>query len=105
MSKMSYISYPYRVSADTDIEVGWSGEKVMRDEILAMLGAYADGAVDLDSLEDSVIPLMWEADGSDLDLIDRVAAEMACVKDGSVDEATFRVRAREIAGLDLAATG
>ena len=77
----------------------------VESEILAMLSAYADGAADLGSLEDSVIPLMWDADGADLDLLDRVAAEMACVKDGTVDEATFRVRMRGIAGLDLAATG
>ena len=80
----------------------------MKDQILQSLTAYVIGEIDMDALDDAIIPLLWELDDNDHvahDLIDRVAAEMCMVKDDALDEATFRARMREIASRSLAAAG
>ena len=64
--------------------------------ILELLTSYSMGDLDLESLEDLVIPLAWDEEGSAQDLVDRVSAEIAMVKDGASDEAMFRELVGEI---------
>lgn len=68
----------------------------MGTRILSMLSDYLIGDIDFNSLEDLVIPLAWEVEGEESDLVDRLAAEMACVKDFTLEEAEFRSRVTEI---------
>ena len=67
--------------------------------ILEMLRSYLNGDFDFDSLENRIIPLAWEVDGGDRDLVDQIAVEIAYVKDELSDEATFKARVAEIAAL------
>ena len=64
--------------------------------ILELLTGYLVGDLDFERLEDLVIPLAWEADGQAQDLVDRIVAEIALVKDGLSDEVMFRERIGEI---------
>ncbi len=68
----------------------------MSTAISQILKAYLDGHIDFDTFEDRLIPLAWESHGADLDTVDQVAAEVACVKDGVLDEVTFRARIGDI---------
>ena len=68
----------------------------MKDTILRILEQYLTGEIDIDALEDQLIPLAWSVEGEDTDLIDEFAAELAYVKDRVSDEGTFRER---VAGL------
>ena len=73
----------------------------MGSNVLELLNNYVIGDLDFESLEDLVIPLAWEAKGQAQDLVDRVAAEIALVKDGVSDEAMFRERIGEIAASSV----
>ena len=64
----------------------------MKDKILEILREYLSGGMDIDALEDQVVPLAWSVEGEDADLIDEVAAELSYVKDRVLDEATFKTR-------------
>ena len=68
----------------------------MKDTTLRTLEQYLVGEIDIDTLEDQVIPLAWSVEGEDADLIDEFAAELAYVKDRVSDEGMFRER---VAGL------
>ena len=68
----------------------------MKDTTLRTLEQYIVGEIDIDTLEDQVIPLAWSVEGEDADLIDEFAAELAYVKDRVSDEGMFRER---VAGL------
>ena len=68
----------------------------MTDQILETLRLYLAGDIDLDSLEDRIIPLAWDTD-FDQDLIDQIATELVYIKDGVSDESIFRTRVAEIA--------
>ncbi len=68
----------------------------MNSRILELLTSYSTGDLDFVSLEDLVIPLAWEEDGPAQDVVDRVAAEIALVKDGASDETMFRERIGQI---------
>ena len=68
----------------------------MKDTTLRTLEQYLVGEIDIDTLEDQVIPLAWRVEGEDADLIDEFAAELAYVKDRVSDEGMFRER---VAGL------
>lgn len=68
----------------------------MNSRILELLTSYSTGDLDFVSLEDLVIPLAWEEDGPAQDVVDRVAAEIALVKDGASDETMFRERIGEL---------
>ena len=68
----------------------------MKDTTLRTLEQYLVGEIDIDTLEDQVIPLAWSVEGEDADLIDEFAAELAYVKDRVSDEEMFRER---VAGL------
>ena len=69
--------------------------------ILELLTGYSVGDLDFESLEDLVIPLAWEEDGPAQDVVDRVAVEIALVKDGASDEALFRERIGEIVACSV----
>ncbi len=68
----------------------------MTSRMLELLTSYLMDDLDLVSLEDLVVPLAWEEDGPAQDVVDRVAAEIALVKDGASDETMFRERIEEI---------
>ena len=72
--------------------------------ILELLTSYSMGDLDLESLEDLVIPLAWGDEGPAKNLVDRVAAEIAMVKDGASDEETFRARVGEIVASSVTPT-
>ena len=69
----------------------------MNSRVLELLNGYLIGDLDFDSFEDLVIPLAWESDSPAQDVVDQIAAEIALVKDGASDDATFRVRVAGIA--------
>ena len=64
--------------------------------ISQMLRAHLDGDIDFDTFEDRFVRLAWESHGADLHTVDQVTAEIACVKDGTLDEGTFRARISEV---------
>ena len=64
----------------------------MKDKILEVLREYLSGGMDIDALEDQVIPLAWSVEGEDADLIDEIAAELAYIKDRVLDESVFKTR-------------
>ena len=70
----------------------------MSDSILETLGLYLNGEIDIDSLEDRIIPLLWSAQlEQERDLIAHIAVELVYIKDGLSDESAFRTRIAEIA--------
>ena len=70
----------------------------MTEKILETLELYLAGDIDLDSLEDRIIPLLWSAQlEAERDLIAEIAVELVYIKDGFSDEALFRTRVAEIA--------
>ena len=70
----------------------------MTNKILETLRLYLTGDIDLDSLEDTIIPLVWSAElEADRDLIAQIAVELVYIKDGVSDESIFRTRVAEIA--------
>ncbi len=70
----------------------------MTNIILETLELYLTGDIDLDSLEDRIIPLLWSAElEADRDLIAEIAVELIYIKDGVSDESIFRTRMAEIA--------
>ena len=76
----------------------------MTDIILETLGLYLNDDIDLDTLEDRVIPLLWSAQlEEERDLIAQIAVELVYIKDGYSDEALFRTRIAEIASQAPAA--
>lgn len=70
----------------------------MTDEIFETLQLYLNGDIDIDSLEDRIIPLLWSAQlEEERDLIAHIAVELVYIKDGLSDESDFRTRMAEIA--------
>ena len=70
----------------------------MTNKILETLRLYLAGDIDLDSLEDRIIPLLWSAQlEEERDLIAEIAVELVYIKDGVSDESIFRTRMAEIA--------
>lgn len=70
----------------------------MTEKILEALELYLVGDIDIDSLEDRIIPPLWSAQLEvDQDLIAQIAVELVYIKDGVSDEALFRTRVAEIA--------
>ena len=69
----------------------------MTNQIPDTLRLYLNGEIDLDMLEDRIIPLLWSAQlEAERDLIDQIAFELIYIKDGVSDESIFRTRAAEI---------
>ena len=77
----------------------------MNSRILQLLTSYSIGEMDFESLEDLVIPLAWGEDNVVQDVVDRVAAEIALVKDGASDEETFRASIGEIVASSVTPSG
>ena len=70
----------------------------MNDKIFKTLQLYLAGEIDIDSLEDRIIPLLWSAQlEEERDLIAHIAVELVYIKDGLSDESAFRTRIAEIA--------
>ena len=69
----------------------------MNSRVLELLTGYLIGDLDFESFEDLIIPLAWDSEITAQDVVDQIAAEIALVKDGASDDATFRVRIAEIA--------
>ena len=70
----------------------------MTDIILETLGLYLNGDIDIDSLEDRIIPLVWNAQlEEERDLIAQIAVELVYIKDDLSDESAFRTRIAELA--------
>ena len=65
------------------------------DKVLEALNLYMMGDIDMDTLEDRVIPLAFTAEYDDNDLIDHIAIELAYIKDEISDEPLFRKRVAE----------
>ena len=68
----------------------------MNSRVFEILRSYLIGDIDFDTLEDRVIPLAWEVDGEDRDLVDQIAVEISYVKDDASDEDLFRVRVADL---------
>ena len=70
----------------------------MTNTIPDTLGLYLNDEIDLDTLEDRIIPLLWSAQlEAERDLIAQIAVELIYIKDGVSDETLFRTRIAEIA--------
>ena len=68
---------------------------MIKDKGFDALNLFLDGDIDLDALEDSVIPLAWDSEYENQDLVDIIAIELAYIKDGISDEPLFRERVVE----------
>ncbi len=69
----------------------------MSDIISETLELYLAGDIDIDSLEDRIIPLLWSAQlEAERDLIAEIAVELVYIKDDLSDEPIFRTRMTEI---------
>ena len=76
----------------------------MADNIaLDALKRYLNGEIDLDALEERIIPLAWDAEFADQDLVDEIFIEIAYISDGVSDEDIFRERVSKIAASRLPA--
>ena len=76
----------------------------MSDNIaLDALKRYLNGDIDLDALESRIIPLGWDNDFEDQDLIGELFIEIAYINDGVSDEDIFRERVSKIAASRLPA--
>ena len=76
----------------------------MADNIaLNALKRYLNGEIDLDALEYRIIPLAWDNDFEDQDLIGELFIEIAYINDGVSDEDLFRERVSKIAASRLPA--
>ena len=64
---------------------------------LDALKLYINGDIDLDALEERVIPLAWDNDFKDQELIGELFIEIAYVNDGVSDENIFRERVSQLA--------
>ena len=76
----------------------------MADNIaLDALKRYLDGDMDLDALEHRIIPLAWDAEFADQDLVDEICIEIAYINDGVSNEDIFRERVSQLAASRLPA--
>lgn len=69
----------------------------MPHQVLGPLRLYLNGDIDLDALEDSVVPLAWDDDFKDKDLLNEILVELIYIKDDVSDGSIFRTRIAEIA--------
>ena len=56
------------------------------------LKLYLDDDIDLDALEERIIPLAWDAEHEDQDLVGLILTEIAYINDGISNDALFRSR-------------
>ena len=69
------------------------------NKALEALTRYLNGEIDLDSLEERIIPLAWDDKFENQDLVDLITIEIAYINDGVSDELTFRSRMAEFIAL------
>ena len=70
----------------------------MADNIASdALKLYLHGDIDLDTLEERVVPLAWIPEFEDHDLVGLILTEIAYINDGVSDETVFRTRMADIA--------
>ena len=69
----------------------------MNHQILKAVQLYLMGDIDIDSLEDRIVPLAWETEFKNQELLDEILFELIYIKDGVSDEPIFRIRMTEIA--------
>lgn len=62
-----------------------------------VLKLYLNGDIDLDALEERIVPLAWVPEFEDHELVGIVLTEIAYIKDGVSDEEIFRARVAEAA--------
>lgn len=67
------------------------------NKALEALTCYLNGEIDLDSLEERIIPLAWDDEFKDQDLIDLISIEIAYLNDLVSDESIFRNRMASVA--------
>ena len=65
------------------------------DRALHALKLFLNGDIDLDAFEKRVVPLAWNSEYENQDLVDLISIELAYVKDGISDEALARERLAE----------
>ena len=76
----------------------------MADDIaMDALKLYINGDMDLDALEERIIPLAWDNDFKDQELIGELFIEIAYINDGVSDEGIFRERVSQLAAARLPA--
>lgn len=68
----------------------------MNHQILKAVQLYLMDDIDVDSLEDRIVPLAWETEFKDQDLLNEILVELIYIKDGLSDEPIFRTRMAEI---------
>ena len=66
-----------------------------KDKAFDALNLFLDGDIDLDALEDRVVPLAWDSEYENQDLVDIISIELVYIKDGISDEPLFRERVVE----------
>ncbi len=70
------------------------------DKVLNALNLYMAGEIDLDALEERVIPLAFTAEREDRELIDHIAIELSYIKDGVSDESILRERLYPLSSVE-----
>ena len=73
------------------------GATGINHQILKAVKLYLTGDIDIDSLEDRIVPLAWETEFKNQELLDEILFELIYIKDGVSDESIFRTRMTEIA--------
>ena len=68
----------------------------MTDHLLSLLSLYVDEQITAEDVDNWIALNIWDATDDDRDLIDRVAVELAYLKDLLSDESYFRTRMAEI---------
>lgn len=79
------------------MDTGCEGVTGMNHQILKTIQLYLLGDIDIDSLEDRIVPLAWDTEFEDQELLDEILFELIYIKDGVSDEPIFRTRMAEIA--------
>ena len=78
----------------------------MADNIASdALKLYLKGDIDLDALEERIVPLAWAPEFEDHELVGIVLTEIAYINDGVSDETIFRTRMAEMAAPMRATAG
>ena len=70
---------------------------------LDALKHYLNGDIGLDAFEDRIIPLAWDDNFDDQELIGELFIEIAYINDGVSDEDIFRERVSQLAAVRLPA--
>ena len=69
----------------------------MTDEVPEILRLYLTGDIDINTLEDRLIPFAFDPrNEEEQDMVDLVLAEFFCVKDKTSDETIFRHRVAKL---------